>query len=76
MTKDPLHDQLLSFVDIHSGDYGSFDSQCDSTMIGFVQSIPQLTGENYSLTSHKAQCFYGEQLQKDNIESTMEISED
>ena len=45
-------------------------------MVGFVQSIPSVTGENYSLTSHKASCFYGEQLSNDHIEQTSEISDD
>ena len=74
LSKDPLNDDYLQFVDIHSGDYGSFDSQCDSTMVGFVQSIPSVTNENYSLTQHKAVCFYGEQLKNDKIESTQEVS--
>jgi hypothetical protein len=26
---DPIHDDHLTQVDIHSGDYGSFDSICD-----------------------------------------------
>ena len=76
LTKDPLNDPLLSFVDLHSGDYGSFDSQCDSTMVGFVQSIPSVTNENYSMTQHKAVCFYGEQLSNDSIEKTQEMSSD
>ena len=29
LTNDPLTDQELKFVDLHSGDYGSFDSECD-----------------------------------------------
>ena len=37
LSKDPLNDPMLMMADIHSGDYGSFDSKCDQTMVGFVQ---------------------------------------
>jgi len=53
LSPEPLNDKLLMFADIHSGDYGSFDSDCSSTMVGFVQSIPSITNEKYSLTDHK-----------------------
>ena len=38
---DPVHDEKLKMVDIHSGDYGSFDSNCDQTMIGLVQKVQE-----------------------------------
>ncbi len=28
LSKDPLNDQLLAYANIHSGDYGSFISDC------------------------------------------------
>ena len=59
LTKDPLKDELLGFVSLSTGDYGSFDSDCGKTMVGFVQSIPSITGEKYTMTEHKAQCFVG-----------------
>lgn len=58
------------FADIHSGDYGSFDSDCSATMVGFVQSIPSITGEKYSLTDHKATCFYATQDKSLDLEHT------
>ena len=58
------------FADIHSGDYGSFDSDCSQTMVGFVQSIPSITGEKYSLTDHKATCFYATQDKSLDLEHT------
>ena len=58
------------FADIHSGDYGSFDSDCSATMIGFVQSMPSVTGEKYSLTDHKATCFYATQDKSLDLEHT------
>ena len=45
LSADPLNDWQLNFVELHSGDYGSFDSKCDETMVGFVQSIPSAGGE-------------------------------
>jgi len=70
LSPEPLKDQLLMFADIHSGDYGSFDSDCSATMIGFVQSMPSVTGEKYSLTDHKATCFYATQDKSLDLEHT------
>jgi len=70
LSQDPLHDALLQQVDVHSGDYQKFDSDCSQTMVGFVQSIPSLSGESYSLTDHKVQCFYGQQSKAMKLEST------
>jgi len=50
---------MLGYVKLSTGDYGSFDSDCGKTMVGFVQSIPSITGEKYTMTEHKAQCFVG-----------------
>lgn len=41
-------------------------------MVGFVQTIPTITGEKYSVAEHKASCFYGMQDKKYNIETTTE----
>jgi hypothetical protein len=67
---DPLTDSNLALADIHTGAYDSFDSKCDQTMVGFVQSIPSITGEASTLTSHKATCFVGMQDSSNNLEST------
>lgn len=45
--------------ELKTGDYGKFNSECDKTMIGFVQTVPSSSNELYSLTKHKIQCFYG-----------------
>ena len=39
LTADPMTDEKLAFADVRSGDYGSFDSICGQTMVGFVQTI-------------------------------------
>jgi hypothetical protein len=70
LSAEPLNDKLLMFADLHSGDYGSFDSDCSSTMVGFVQSIPSITKENYSLADHKVSCFYGVLSSPADIEAT------
>jgi len=33
------------FSQIQSGDYEKFDSECDRTMVGFIQNIPSITGK-------------------------------
>jgi hypothetical protein len=57
LTKDPQNDFQLLFADIHSGDYGSFDSVCKQTMVGFVQTQG---GGGSSMSDHRATCFFGE----------------
>ncbi len=36
ISSDPINDGYNKFVQVKSGDYGKFDSQCDKTMVGFV----------------------------------------
>ena len=74
LSANPLEDKQIQFADIHSGDYGSFDSDCGETMVGFVQSIPSISGESYTLTGLKATCFYGVQTKGLSLESTQELS--
>lgn len=57
-------------TDIHSGDYGSFDSDCKQTMVGFVQGVPSMGGASGSLSSHPVQCFHGTQDSYMDIEGT------
>ena len=49
LTKDPLNDELLGYTKLGTGDYGSFNSDCGKTMVGFVQSIPTITNERYTM---------------------------
>jgi hypothetical protein len=53
--------------DMHAGDYGKFNSDCTQTMVGFVQSMPNVTGERHSLKDLKAKCFVG------NLDQAIEI---
>jgi len=53
LTTDPVDDQQrLMMTDIHSGDYGSFDSDCRQTMVGFVQGVPSMGGAQGTLSAH------------------------
>lgn len=53
LTTDPQADeQRLNMAEIHSGDYGSFDTDCQQTMVGFVQQVPSNGGKQGSLTEH------------------------
>lgn len=73
ISANPLEDGGGRFGDLHTGDYDNFDSECDKTMVGFVQSIPSVTGEVGTLTNHKAVCFHGKQDKGMNIEHTQSV---
>jgi len=40
------------FSQIESGDYDKFNSECDRTMVGFVQNMPSKSGKNGTLAQH------------------------
>lgn len=69
----PQKDSLEKFEDIKTGDYNKFDSQCDKTMVGFVQAIPHLSKEKYGLADHKIQCFFAEQETHYDMEKTVSV---
>lgn len=64
---------MLQFTQLSTGAYGSFDSRCDRTMVGFVQGIPSVTGTCGTMSNHQAQCFVAKQTKGWNIESTKEV---
>jgi len=49
ITKDPLSEAgsngITKFATIESGDQDKFDSQCNESMVGFIQNIPGITGK-------------------------------
>jgi hypothetical protein len=59
ISKDPTSDGADEFVSLKTGDYNKFDSHCDKTMVGFVQTIPKIKNEKYSMAEHKVTCFWG-----------------
>jgi hypothetical protein len=60
ISKDPTQDGAEEFISLKPGDYNKFDSHCDKTMVGFVQTIPKIKGEQYSMAAHEVTCFWGE----------------
>ena len=42
-------------------------------MVGFVQTIPSMSSEHYSLSQHKIQCFYGVQETHYDMEKTVSV---
>lgn len=57
LTTDPLKDaSQLMFANIHTSDYGSFDSDCSKTMVGFVQ----YSNDKSTMTEHSVQCFFAQ----------------
>jgi hypothetical protein len=67
---------FAQMANLKTGDYGKFNSECDKSMIGFVQTIPSLSNEIYSLTNHKIQCFYGAQETHYDMEKTVSVKTD
>ena len=61
---------------MHAGDYGKFYSDCTQTMVGFVQSVPNVTGERHSLKDMKAKCFVGNLDKPIEINNLMEFSQE
>jgi hypothetical protein len=58
---------------LKSGDYDKFNSECDKTMVGFIQTIPTVANEIYSMTDHKISCFYGSQETHYEMEKTVQV---
>ena len=58
---------------VKTGDYGKFDSQCDKTMVGFVQTIPTVSKEKYGMMDHKVTCFFAEQETHYDMEKTVSV---
>jgi hypothetical protein len=71
-----LNVQFAQMASLKTGDYGKFNSECDKSMIGFVQTIPSVSSEVYSLTNHKIQCFFGIQETHYDMEKTVSVKTD
>jgi len=54
IAKDPIAEAskngILKFATIETGDYDKFTSQCNGSMVGFVQNIPNVTGEQQTMS--------------------------
>lgn len=72
ISQDPTKDGSDEFQSLKAGDYNKFDTHCDRTMVGFVQTIPSIrTGEVYTMKDHRVQCFYGVQNVHYDMEKTV-----
>lgn len=70
---DPTKDGAEEFIALKTGDYNKFDSQCDKTMVGFIQEMPKIKSDRYSMHQHKVQCFWGEQETHYDMEKTVSV---
>lgn len=68
ISEDPVKDGADRFRSIKASSYASFDSQCNKTMVGFVQTI----GGEGTLQNHKVQCFVGKQTKHYDIQHSKE----
>ena len=73
ISKDPTKDGADEFVALKTGDYNKFNSHCDKTMVGFVQSMPKITGKKHSMSQHEVQCFWAEQETHYDMEKTVSV---
>ena len=65
---------MAQFQQLKTGDYDKFNSECDKTMVGFVQTIPSVSNELYGMTNHKISCFYGNQETHYEMEKTVSVN--
>jgi hypothetical protein len=49
ISREPTVDGESEFISLSTGDYNKFDSQCDKTMVGFVQNVPSVTHNAFSM---------------------------
>jgi hypothetical protein len=42
-------------------------------MVGFVQTMPKLSSETYTMSHHKVSCFWGEQETHYDMEKTVSV---
>lgn len=68
ISPDPSHEERQDKIDfiqaLGPDSVEHFQSQCDSTMVGHVM----IKDSNDSMKAHRAQCFYGRQVMKYNVE--------
>ena len=63
---------ILKFATIETSDYDKFKSECNGSMVGFVQNIPDITGKQQTMSQHQATCFIAELIKNYKYEETKE----
>jgi hypothetical protein len=76
ISEDPTKDGAAEFLALKTGDYNKFDTQCDKTMIGFVQKMGSKNDKPGSFDKHEVQCFFGEQDTHYDMEKTVQVKTD
>lgn len=73
ISQDPTKDGADEFQNLKTGDYNKFDTACDKTMVGFVQTIPTKSTERYTMNKHHINCFWGDQETHYDMEKTVSV---
>lgn len=73
ISQDPTKDGASEFTNLKTGDYNKFDTECDKTMIGFVQMMPNKSTQKSTMGAHRVQCFWGEQETHYDMEKTVSV---
>jgi hypothetical protein len=60
ISTNPVADGVKKFTSYSAANYDKFDSQCDKTMVGFVQNKPGKNQKKFSMTNHNIRCFHAE----------------
>lgn len=78
VSTNPTADGQSEFANLNEGAYTKFDSQCDKSMVGFVQSVPGMGGKstNSSMIKHEIKCFYAEQVTHYDLENVVQVKTD
>ena len=72
ISEDPTKDGANEFISLKTGDYNKFDTQCDKTMVGFVQKMASKNKDAPgSYEKHEIQCFWGQQDTHYDMEKTV-----
>ena len=72
ISDNPLEDGAARFSGIGTGDYINFDSKCNESMVGFVQTVHG----SGTMKAHNSQCFYAKQVKHLNVEKSVEEVKD
>jgi hypothetical protein len=78
VSKDPFTEAkkngISMFELIETSDYDKFKSECNGSMVGFVQNIPDITGKQQTMSQHQATCFVAERIKNYKYEETKEVN--
>lgn len=76
VSTDPTKDGAKNFNMLKTGDYDKFDSECDKSMVGFVQTMPKLSNKEYTMKNHHISCFWAQQVTHYDMEKTVAVNKE